>query len=134
MASCSRCDTVLDAADKCRGACAAQVVMPPLRPPPPGRRHKLEDQRHAGATPLPNSLCLFPPSVLTAAAIATTAQSLVFFCEEDVHLRELLARWTMAFPRVLMCHLRENMDTQKEVAVSRQSGKLRRPGAAVFKL
>jgi hypothetical protein len=45
-------------------------------------------------------------------------QSLVFFRDEDAHLRELLARWTMAFPRVLMCHLREDMDVAKEVAVS----------------
>lgn len=43
-------------------------------------------------------------------------QSLVFFREEDVQLKELLARWTMAFPYVLMCHLRENSDVQKEVA------------------
>ncbi|KAI3427099.1 hypothetical protein D9Q98_007038 [Chlorella vulgaris] len=43
-------------------------------------------------------------------------QSLVFFRDEDAHLRELLARWTMAFPRVLMCHLREDMDVAKEVA------------------
>ena len=28
------------------------------------------------------------------------AQSLVFFRDEDVHLKELLARWTMAFPKV----------------------------------
>lgn len=27
-------------------------------------------------------------------------QSLVFFRDEDVHLKELLARWTMAFPKV----------------------------------
>ncbi|PRW51063.1 UPF0187 chloroplastic [Chlorella sorokiniana] len=42
-------------------------------------------------------------------------QSLVFF-REDVHLKELLARWTMAFPKVLMVHLREGMDLQAEVA------------------
>ncbi|KAL4429986.1 hypothetical protein ABPG77_004356 [Micractinium sp. CCAP 211/92] len=42
-------------------------------------------------------------------------QALVFFREEDVHLKELLARWAMAFPFVLMCHLRENSDVQKEV-------------------
>ncbi|KAL4444075.1 hypothetical protein ABPG75_011812 [Micractinium tetrahymenae] len=42
-------------------------------------------------------------------------QSLVFFREEDVHLKELLARWAMAFPFVLMCHLRESADVQKEV-------------------
>lgn len=45
-------------------------------------------------------------------------QSLVFFQEGDGRLQELLARWTMAFPRVLMCHLREDMDVAKEVAVS----------------
>ncbi|EFN56787.1 hypothetical protein CHLNCDRAFT_21860, partial [Chlorella variabilis] len=43
-------------------------------------------------------------------------QGLVFFRDEDAHLKELLARWTMAFPRVLMCHLREDMDVGKEVA------------------
>lgn len=42
----------------------------------------------------------------------------MFFREEDVHLKELLARWAMAFPFVLMCHLRENSDVQKEVTVS----------------
>ncbi len=35
-----------------------------------------------------------------------------------MHLKELLARWAMAFPFVLMCHLRENSDVQKEVTVS----------------
>jgi hypothetical protein len=46
----------------------------------------------------------------------------VFFKEGDVQLQELLARWTMAFPRVLMCHLREDMDVAKEVAVSLVEG------------
>jgi hypothetical protein len=50
----------------------------------------------------------------------TLWQGLVFFREEDNHLRELLARWAMAFPRVLMCHLREDMDVAKEVAVRRR--------------
>ena len=40
----------------------------------------------------------------------------MFYHPEDAHLLEVLARWTVAFPRVLMCHLRENMDTQKELA------------------
>ncbi|KAI7842508.1 hypothetical protein COHA_003862 [Chlorella ohadii] len=43
-------------------------------------------------------------------------QSLVFFRDEDVHLKELLARWTMAFPKVLMVHLRDGMDMQTEVS------------------
>lgn len=46
----------------------------------------------------------------------------MFFRDEDAHLKELLARWTMAFPRVLMCHLREDMDVGKEVAVSGGGG------------
>lgn len=62
--------------------------------------------------------CLHQAPRLPGPAPLPRRQSLVFFCEEDVHLKELLARWTMAFPFVLMCHLRETSDVQKEVTVS----------------
>lgn len=42
-------------------------------------------------------------------------QGLVFFQEEDVVLKQLLCRWTVAFSRTLMCHLRENGDVQKQL-------------------
>ena len=41
----------------------------------------------------------------------------MFFRPEDVALKELLARWSMAFSKVLMCHLREDGDVQKELQV-----------------
>lgn len=42
----------------------------------------------------------------------------MFFRPEDVALKELLARWSMAFSKVLMCHLREHGDVQAELQVS----------------
>ena len=63
------------------------------------------------STTLDHSGLFYPPTWVLL-------QGLVFFREEDAHLRELLATWASVFPWVLMCHLRENMDVSKEVAVS----------------
>ncbi|PSC75458.1 UPF0187 chloroplastic [Micractinium conductrix] len=54
-------------------------------------------------------------------------QSLVFFRDEDAHLRELLAKWTIAFPHVLMCHLREHGDVAKAVAMMAEIVRTARP-------
>ncbi|KAI8468050.1 MAG: Bestrophin, RFP-TM, chloride channel-domain-containing protein [Monoraphidium minutum] len=42
-------------------------------------------------------------------------QSMVNFKHKDAHLKEALARWAMAFPKVMMVHLRPNMDVKAEV-------------------
>ena len=44
-------------------------------------------------------------------------QGLVFFRAEDVALKELLAKWSMAFSKVLMCHLREDGNVEAEMQV-----------------
>ncbi len=41
----------------------------------------------------------------------------MFFRAEDVALKELLAKWSMAFSKVLMCHLRENGNVEGELKV-----------------
>lgn len=72
-----------------------------------------------GAAPLGSPALLKPGGLPTPPLPCHRCrQCLVFFREEDVHLKELLARWAMAFPFVLMCHLRESSDVQKEVMVS----------------
>lgn len=47
----------------------------------------------------------------------TWVQGLIFFKDEDVHLKELLARWVMALPVVTMVHLRAGMDLKAELQV-----------------
>lgn len=42
-------------------------------------------------------------------------QGLVFFRPEDVALKEILAKWAISFPKVLMCHLRESGSVQQEL-------------------
>lgn len=44
----------------------------------------------------------------------------MFFKPEDVALKELLGKWSIAFSKVLMCHLREDGNVQQEMQVSRQ--------------
>lgn len=77
--------------------------------PPTGACAGAARPRHSGCLTTPR--CPAPPPHPPA------AQSLVFFRDEDAHLRELLAKWTIAFPHVLMCHLREHGDVAKAVAV-----------------
>ena len=52
--------------------------------------------------PAPGADAAFPPTLDAPLPCPAPGvlQSLVFFRDEDVHLKELLARWTMAFPKV----------------------------------
>eukprot|EP00887_Chlorella_sp_A99_P001239 scaffold14.g1239.t1 len=49
-------------------------------------------------------------------------QGLTFYRDEDVQLKEVLARYTMAFPVVLMAHLRADMDVAAELKARRGRG------------
>ena len=45
-------------------------------------------------------------------------QALTFVPEEKPELVDMFARWSMAYSKVLMCHLREDGDVQMELQVS----------------
>lgn len=54
---------------------------------------------------------------LSLSCTALPIQGLVFFRPEDVALKEILAKWAISFPKVLMCHLRESGSVQQELQV-----------------
>ena len=46
------------------------------------------------------------------------AQAITFVPPEAPQLVDMYKRWSMAFPKTLMCHLRENEDLKAELKVS----------------
>ena len=50
--------------------------------------------------------------------IANGTQALTFVPEGNKELTDMFARWSIAYSKVLMCHLREDGDVQKTMEVS----------------
>ena len=67
---------------------------------------------HPGSSLLPVvNLQMFPN-------LANGVQALTFVPEGNQDLVDMFARWSIAYSKVLMCHLREDGDVQKTMEVS----------------
>ena len=53
-----------------------------------------------------------------AVKLVIELQALTFVPEEEPELVDMFARWSIAYSKVLMCHLREDGDVQMELQVS----------------
>lgn len=51
-------------------------------------------------------------------AVASALQALTFVPEGNQEMVDMFARWSIAYSKVLMCHLREDGDVQKTMEVS----------------
>ena len=62
---------------------------------------------------------LLPVSSLQIfAKLANGMQALTFVPEDKPELVDMFARWSIAYSKVLMCHLREDGNVQMELQVS----------------
>ena len=50
-------------------------------------------------------------------AVASALQALTFVPEGNKDMVDMFARWSIAYSKVLMCHLREDGDVQKTMEV-----------------
>ena len=64
--------------------------------------------------------CLLPRLLVlqSVTIIANGMQALTFVPEGNKELTDMFARWSIAYSKVLMCHLREDGDVQKTMEVS----------------
>ena len=64
--------------------------------------------------------CLLPLHLFlqTVTIISNGMQALTFVPEGNKELVDMFARWSIAYSKVLMCHLREDGDVHKTMEVS----------------